>query len=223
MESTTTRAQLSRDLGVSKPAITKAVDRGDVILTASGKVDLNHRVTLEYIRRHDKNYQPPEPKQKTERKPKSKSEQKKKTKKKKPKADDQTVEPEDDQLLLPMGGITAIDRSTIHLYEKRDLEKLKIFEQATLENIKVQEKEGKLISRELVSRVFAKIYTVDTEQLRALEDNLTPKICGVFGISEDSTESVKVKKEINVAVSKALSHIKRLIDSHLVSVGDKKL
>ena len=224
MNQITTRAQLSRDIGISKAAITKAAERGDIILTKQGKVDLEHRITLEYIRRHKDDYQPPAeekkpPKKKPAKKPAKKTEKKPEKKKEKKPEPPGTGE----QLCLPINDIASIDRSNIHLYEKKDLEKLKIFEQAILENLKVKEKEGKLIDRALVAQVFSKIYTIDTEQLRSLEDNLTPKICGIFNVSDDTTESIAVKKEINIAVTKALDHIKRLIDEFLIGVGEGKV
>jgi phage terminase Nu1 subunit (DNA packaging protein) len=186
--------------GVSKAAISKACAAGNIKTIGEGrkqKVDVDHRLTKDYL---------------SEKVGSSSANQSR----------DELL-PSGDQMDLPISDINAINRDEILLYEKPQLERLKLFEQAKLENIKVAEKEGTLISRELVERVFSKIYTVDTQQLRPLEDVLTPEICAIFGAQDDSPEGAKVRKKINEKVLAALDHIKRIIDEYLISIGSDKL
>ena len=99
--------------------------------------------------------------------------------------------------------------------KKAQIEKWKSFETAKKVQQEREAKRGDLIRRDLVEAVFAKLYTVDTDELKALEEKLIPLICGVAGISDDDARVSKIQKGVNKEVSRALKHIKRIMESFL--------
>lgn len=218
MSTTTTtmkKAAFSRLCGVSKQAIDKAVLSGSVIML--GKVvDLTHRITVEYLSNKNPEY-------------KNKLAEVKPVKKK------QAIsEPELPIITAPKvsgdappfmltSDITQISvRDLIH-YEKKDLEKLKLYEQTRKENLVVREKEGELVKRSLVARVFGQQYSVLKEQVGTLEDKVTKDICAIFGETEDCDNSVKVREKINIETGKALTHFKRILNDYLDAVASEKI
>jgi hypothetical protein len=76
---------------------------------------------------------------------------------------------------------------------------------------------GNLIKRSLVQRVFAKLYTVDTNELLPLKDRLSPEIAALVGV-DDPELILKINKRIEKEIYKSLKHIKRLMDDFLESI-----
>ncbi len=211
---TISKSKFADKCGVSKQAITKAVKSGAVITDGNGKVDLDHRVTRDYVK---------EQKRKAKLKPKPLKKKHGEVAVNVPQSENQTNK-KGEQLNLPsISDINSIRREDLIGYQKPDLDKLKVYEEARLKNIQVQEKEGTLISRALVEKVFSKIYTVDTEQLRAMEERLAPKILDICKVGHEDSEAVKVREEVNNQISKILENIKRIIDKFLVDIDSEKL
>lgn len=98
---------------------------------------------------------------------------------------------------------------------KAETERIKSFWQSQDVRLKVEERRGKLISRKLVKLVFARLHTVDTTELKAMEDRLAAGICAIFGEAEDSSEGMQVRKLMNGEIVKSLRHVKRIIGEYL--------
>jgi len=214
MTTTTTKAAFARLCGVSKQAIDKAVKSGSVILSGK-KVDLTHRITVEYLSNKNTEYKndlaepkPVKKKSVPENPP--------------PKITAPPVDDDAEPFMLT-SDITNISVKDLIHYEKKDLEKLKLYEQTRKENLVVREKEGELVKRDLVARVYAQQYSVLKEQIGTLEDKVTKDICAIFGESEESLQSVKVREKINIETGKALNHFKRVMNDYLDRVGSEKI
>ena len=95
---------------------------------------------------------------------------------------------------------------------------MKLIEQTFKTRLDREHAQGLLVKRQDVKQVFAKIYSVDTNELKSLEDRLTPAICGVFGEPDDSDSALQIRKMLNEEVTKSLKHIKRIINDYLVGV-----
>jgi hypothetical protein len=246
---TVTKKYFSDLCGISKAAVTKACQAQRLGMSENGKqINLDHRITIEFLRDKgvdlkkrtaelEKQKEKPQPKSKQKPQPKKKAAKKKatpKAKKKKPaqsarkppgpqpktKAD---TEAENGYTLPDIKSLNDIDETTLFLMAKSDIDKLKSFQQAQETRIKVDKLRGDLIERNIVKLAFAKLYTVDNNELKAMEERLTPSICGIFGEMDDSKKSVRVQKLINNEVTKALRHIKRIMDEFLVTHGAKKI
>jgi hypothetical protein len=77
---------------------------------------------------------------------------------------------------------------------------------------------GVLIKRDLVQRVFAKLYTIDSNELKPLGDKLAPEIAAIFE-SDDPKLILKVNKKIEKEIFRSLGHIKRLMNDFLIKIG----
>ena len=74
-----------------------------------------------------------------------------------------------------------------------------------------------LISRELVSRAFRKLYTIDSTEWRGLGPRVAPDIMALCEM-EDPTKEVEISDRIEREVFRTLSHIKRVINEFLAEV-----
>lgn len=210
--------------GVSKAAITKAADTGSIGMVVDGKkqvVNLDHHLTKEYM--NSKGIVGT----KDGLKLATGQPQRGKTVGKKPLAKEDPLvitAPISNAHGLPViKSLDDIDETNLFLLEKRDIDKLKAYEQALETRLKREERRGLLIPRNTVKLIFSKIYTVDNNELKTMEDRLSPAICGIFGEGDDSENSVKVRKLLNDEITKALHHIKRIINDYLVKVGSEKI
>ena len=87
--------------------------------------------------------------------------------------------------------------------------------------IKTAKEEGSLISRDLVKRVLAEIYTVDVNQWKTLAANLAAKLAAAYGKNDD--KSVRAaEKIVDVEVHSILEHTKRIIDGFVESTREGK-
>ena len=239
MPNTTTKAAFARICKVTKPGIAKAIKLGLVVLDGK-KVNLDHRLTHEYyFKRTGKKLKPVDHvKEKAVKKPvavKKKKVAKKKPACKKPATKKTSVEPitapvelsdndpepdilADDGYKLP-DGIERFEDITIHNLHKvpKDLiDKIKSFEVAAKAKQSREVSRGKLIERDIVKKVFAKIHTVDTNQWKTLEDKITPDLCSLFKAQDGGEQSIKARKMINLEVTKILKYTKRLIDEFFI-------
>jgi len=99
-----------------------------------------------------------------------------------------------------------------------DVQKVQKIEQALKTRIEREHKRGDLIDRVLIKSVFAQLYQVDSQQLRMLGARLAPDVSGILGI-DDPTLVLMVEARIEGEVLKALTHIKRIINEFLESIG----
>lgn len=206
---TVSKAHFAQMCSVSKAAITKACKAGSLGTEGEGRkqvINLDHRLTKEYLK--DKAGSAP-----------------KKEQSKKSAADPfEITAPESDEHGLPaIRSLDDINESNLFLLEKKDIDKLKAYEQALETRLKREERRGILISRDTVKLVFSKIYTVDNNELKTMEERLTPAICGIFGEEDDSGKTVLVRKLLNDEITKSLRHIKRIVNDFLVRQGSDKI
>lgn len=74
-----------------------------------------------------------------------------------------------------------------------------------------------LISRELVSRAFRKLYTIDSTEWRGLGPRVAPDIMALCEM-EDPTKEVEISDRIEREVFRTLGHVKRVINEFLAEV-----
>lgn len=212
---TVSKSHFARMCGVSPTAISKA-DKAGIIGTHEGQVNLAHRLTKEYLR--DKQSKLDET---------GKPGRARNVKEKTVRADRQKTTPKteekQDQELKVVRSLDDVNESNILTLEKRDLDKFKVFEQALETRLKREERRGLLIPRSMVRLVMAKKYSIDVNQIKTMEDRLTPDICGIFGMGDNGPEAVAVRKLINDDTSKFLRQVKRLIDDFLKKVDAEKI
>jgi hypothetical protein len=118
--------------------------------------------------------------------------------------------------LVEFRSLSELTESDLLGFSKQDVDKMKVIEQTLKTRLDREHAQGLLVKRQDVKQVFAKIYSVDTNELKSLEDRLTPAICGVFGEPDDSDAALQVRKMLNEEVTKSLKHIKRIINNYLV-------
>lgn len=138
----------------------------------------------------------------------------------KPKAPAKPLDPDD---LLPPAKefrtLADLTEQDLRNFTKEDVNKLKTIEQTLKTRLDREAADGRLIERSLVKQVFARIHSVDTNELKTLKDRLTPAICGVFGESDDSDNAVVIRKMLDEEMIKSLRHMKRLINDFLKGSG----
>lgn len=91
-------------------------------------------------------------------------------------------------------------------------------EKAEME-VKIKMKD--LISRELVARVFRKIYTIDSTEWRGLGPRIAPDIMSACKI-EDPTKEVEISDLVERQVFRTLSHVQRVINEFLEAVESEE-
>ena len=117
--------------------------------------------------------------------------------------------PPDEDALSPDSSSAAIRK----LYW--DIEKQK--ESALKSKQERERARGILIKRDIVRRVFAKIYTIDSNELKPLGDKLAPEIAAIFE-SDDAKLILKTKVKLEKEIFRSLQHIKRLTNDFLKSI-----
>jgi hypothetical protein len=195
------QSELAEIAKVKRQAISYAV-KHDKLRTYSdtNKINLDDPLTVTYLKNDSGNRQKAQAKSKKERgvKPRRKSKIK-------------ITGPED----TPDYEISSDnpDERVQKLYW--DIRKTK--EAALKIEIERDKARGRLINRYLVQRVFAKLYTVDTNELLPLKDRLSSEIAAMIGV-DDPELILKINKRIEKELYKALKHIKRLMDDFLESI-----
>jgi hypothetical protein len=97
-------------------------------------------------------------------------------------------------------------------------DKLKTIEQIHALRIKTDRERQELVERELVRRLFAKMYLIDTNELKTLADKLPADIAGLAGI-DDRAVVMAIGERIEREVYRSLAHIKRLINDFFTEIG----
>ncbi len=183
--------------GVSAPAISKAI-RNERLNKVGTKIDLDCELSKQFLKIQK------EKKPKSQKKPANKKTAKKK----------ENIEDEDKpQMSLSL----ELTDAQLLLFPKLDIDKLDKIEAAKTKKFNRQVARGKYIHRDMIKSVFAKLYSVDTNELKEMEDRLTPGICGVFKKNDDSPEAVQVRQLLNEEITKSLRHIQRIMDDFLKS------
>jgi len=97
-------------------------------------------------------------------------------------------------------------------------DKLKTIEQIHALRIKTDKERQELIDRDLVRRLFSKMYLIDTNELKTLADKLPADIAGLAGI-DDQKVIMEIGERIEREVYRSLAHIKRLINDLFEEIG----
>ena len=209
MSNTTLKSHFAKMCGVSQMAIGKACRVGNIktcIVNGKEVVNLDHRITKAYLASKTGSTKPP----KAENKPKFA-----KVKKVAPVDEpEETKEKTSDKWGKPRS-LGEITNENVMDVDKQDMDKLDKYESALTKQQKREAERNVLIKRDLVETVFAKIYSVDTNELKELENRLSPAICGIFKANDDGDESIEVRKLMNKEITKSLRHIKRIMDTFL--------
>lgn len=177
---------------VSAPAITKAIVAGRVRTTPNGKfVDMNHPITMEYVR--IKLSDGPAPKQKRKkRKPASKPPAKRIAQSKKPPPSGL----DDSEDVYGEGTKTAVDVK-------------RVIAATTKINLEIAEKAGRFLLKERVAVFFAKISTAVTQKLTPLGARLASDIGDICGVS-DPAKILEIQLLIEAETQRAIEDFKRV-------------
>lgn len=199
-----TKSKFSKIAGVSRAAITRACHAGTLVVRPDGKLDTDNPVNKDYITRNKNK----------DRKSKDKSSQA---------AESSPSEPEIENFTLPSGDMDFENlNSYLNTLDRSSTEKLKILEQIRQIQVKTKKERQELISRELISKVFAKLYMVDVNEWRTLGANLAPEIAAIAAIDDDET-IIKVGEAIEKEVFIVLQHVKRIVNDFLKTIKATEL
>lgn len=105
---------------------------------------------------------------------------------------------------------------------KRDLEKIKMYEQIKEIKTKADQRREGLIDKKLVRIVFSKIYEIDMNQFLPLKDKLIPDLAAIFG-SKDESAKLKAAKKTDDELWKILNNVKRMMNRFLIKVGEEEI
>jgi hypothetical protein len=132
----------------------------------------------------------------------TKSSPKKKTTKKKK----QAVE-------IPVS-LDMADLNDLRIQKERE-----IIREKQLKNEKLR---GDLVDRKAVSKVFNKLWSVDSNQLIPLATKLAPEIASICGV-EDPEVITKVREKIDKEIWGVLGHCKRIMSDYLAEIEAENL
>ena len=208
---TVNKKHFADQCGVSKAAITKACQNGLIATDENGNVNLNRSITKAYL------------KAKIEKKNCKLASKATKSRPKKKPGPKTTLEQQPPLSFLELKSLNDLNETNMHLYDKADVDKFKSLESALINKVKREELQGALIRKTVVRQVFGKLYTIDTNQWKSLEDRLAPDICGIFDFEEGCFEETEVRKKITEEVVKTLRFVKRLMDDFLVKNKESAL
>ena len=220
------RAEFSRIHGVDRSAVSHAVKRGTLASTPDGEVDLEDRITLDWVLQHRIKVAKKQAKVKTPTAVKKIKQPSTPKTAKGPKTalkpTPPVAEPPQNLHELMEGGgdlpaLEDIKPDELGRYPKAAIDKLRSYETGLKIQQDRQAKRGELIPRDLVAAVFGKLHSIDSSQLKNLEERLLPLICSVAGFSDDDPRALKIQKIINKETSQALKHAKRLTGKFLAS------
>ena len=234
---------MAKMCNVSPAAITKAYKQGRIVVMGTGahaRIDVCDPKNMAYINIDEKDRMkgrpPVDP-----NKPKKKKRKKRKARKKNndlPATPENTYIPQEKPLPpeyyrqispnidndnTPIEGIKSlddIDETNLFLLSKQDIDKLKSYEQAMTAKMKREEARGLLVPKKLVKNVFDKLYAIDNNELRAIEDRVAPGLCEIFGVNDESEEVTKACQLLNKEITKSLKHIKRKLNDFLLTLGE---
>lgn len=203
-------------VGVTRPALDKAIRKGLVVLRTDGKLSTKAPLNIDYIIKHNngKEKQPTSGQFKTRKEKlnatlieKKKSSKKKTNKiKPKPKADKPKTSKEKKQTALEGNRFDAE-------LKKTQLQALKL----ELETAQIRDS---LISREIMQILLGKLFQIDRNEYLTLGAQLATEVAGIFG-STDNKKIAKVDKVIESRLYKILKHKQKLIKVFMKEIKGK--
>ncbi len=199
-----TKSKFAKRAGVSRAAITKACQAGALVVRPDGKLDIDNPVNKDYIIRN-------------------KNKAKKSKDKPSQNAESSPPKAETENAILPFRDVNFEDLSC-HLENLTQSSIIKLKDIAHVRQLQVRTKKERqeLISRRLISKVFAKLYMIDVNEWRTLGANLAPEIAAVAAI-DDNEIIIKVGEIIEKEVFIVLRHVKRIVNDFLKTIEAKEL
>lgn len=105
---------------------------------------------------------------------------------------------------------------------RQEVELRKASAQADKVELEVRAKLNDLISREVVAKVFRKLYSIDATEWRGLGPSIAPDIMSICKI-EDQAVELEISAVIEEAVFMRLSSVKRVMNDFLEEVDSEQL
>ena len=177
---------------VSRQAVNNAVVRGHIVRGQDKKIDTEHPINAAWLRSRKTGNHRPKP-----------------TGFGKPLA-----APEPEPALDAETLLLRISEGNLREVPKLELDKMHKLETLLKVRVEREAKRGELIDRSLVSSVFGKLYTVDSNELKTLGIKLSPDLSAIFE-ADDPEKILAAEKRIDDEIMKVLSHIKRIMDDAL--------
>ena len=208
-----TRAKFATIAGISRKSASNAVVRGDVTFVDDKgdiKIDLEAKLTKEYMAKFKK---------KRVKKGAGQSAKKPES------APKDSGKEEGGQNLaedIDLDEVAGILSAHINILNRTMLGHLKSIEQIRAIKQKTDMARLKLIERDLVAQVFAKIYAVDVNEFRTLGASLAPVVASIAGADRPDIV-LQIEQAIEKRVFKVLGHVKRIINDFLKSIEAEKL
>lgn len=178
--------------GVSRQSISKLIKRGGLVARPDGKLDTDNIINQDYINKHK------EKAALLDSEPKNN-----KTNNNDSIKDCNAVQNEQ-----------SIMDEYANICTKNDLETQKTMAQIMQIQVRTARERGELIDRDLVKKVFAKLFTIDTGELKTFGSKVAPEIASILGVSS-SDGILKVKKCIDLKMNTILKHVQRVYTDSL--------
>jgi hypothetical protein len=213
----TTQSALARLVGVSRQAIYDAIKNEHIPHVEQNrkkKIDLDDPRIQNYIKGN------PQRNRKKEEKPKT--EPKKGSKKKKEPAEKKS-KPDIKESLELKGEVDLSEVDDLNTLSKYDLERYQKMVVIEKEKIKIAKDRGELIDRDLVVRIFSKIYQIDVNNFLQLSHALAPRIVQSVFKTSDPEKITETTKMIDEELYKTQNYIQREIDEFLESIKTKEV
>ena len=222
MDECVTRAEFSKMAGVSKPAITKAVNTGRLPLNEDDLIDLGHPDCVAYLARHCgiTEYIPPTPA--TGKKAKKQAAVKKTGASELAARRRTAMEAgKSGGKIKPgmgsdtdMGGGTGVkeavrSKTNREIVARRKIEMKKLEGQALAINLKNEEAVGRVIPRDLVQRAI--LEPLETEQVRLLSDGANSIVALLFPAIRGNCTPEEAEKIVREQLSAFIKARKRTI------------
>lgn len=132
----------------------------------------------------------------------------------------------------PVNGKAKDDRSNISInidnlddisgIDRHEAERLKVIADIESKRLKTEEARKKLISRELVRKVFGQLYIIDTNEFKTLGANVAPKVAAIAGV-DDNQKILQMVESIDKEVHLILEHIKRELNDFLKKIEGEEI
>ena len=208
-----TQRDFARKCGVSPQAISKAIKEGRVIKDEK-KINPNNPQNAAYIKliqmRKDENGGTLD--RSKSRNKKKKNDASEPEPESKPELNDQDLENlAKGQLSIPLDSLS-----------KTSADRLKTLEQVRKIQIESDTKRKNLLPREEIKRIFARLYMIETNELKTISDAVAPEIAAIYE-DDNLDHQFKTKKIIDAKVYRALKHIQRLWSDYLEKNGAGQL
>ena len=122
--------------------------------------------------------------------------------------------PSGERVKAPLKGLAAIPKAELDKWHK--------YEQALKVQADREYTRGELIERKLVQQIFSKIYSIDKSEFCTMGAKLSPDIAAIMEVN-DPAIVLRITERIDRETYKVLSHIQRLVNDYLESIGGDKI